>query len=45
MVWYEDILKDFEGKVNEIANFTGFGVSPEQMKVSNLKCSKCLNTQ
>ena len=35
LVWYEDILKDFEDKVNEIAQFTGFSVSENQMKVLN----------
>ena len=33
MYWYEDILADFEGKVNELAEFTGFKVSEKQMKV------------
>ena len=33
MYWFEDILVDFEGKVNELAEFTGFKVSDEQMKV------------
>jgi len=33
MFWYEDILADFEGTVNELAEFTGFKISEEQMKV------------
>ena len=34
LVWYEDILKNFEEEVNKIAAFTGFKVNPDQMKVT-----------
>ena len=36
LLWYEDMLINFEEKVNEISKFTGFDLSPEQMKVRNL---------
>jgi benzoyl-CoA reductase/2-hydroxyglutaryl-CoA dehydratase subunit BcrC/BadD/HgdB len=42
MYWYEDILADFEGKVNELAEFTGFKVSEKQMKVIIQKLNKTI---
>lgn len=33
LVWYEDILKNFEEEVIKIAAFTGFNVKPAQLKV------------
>ena len=33
LVWYEDILKNFEEEVDRIAAFTGFNVNPDQLKV------------
>jgi hypothetical protein len=33
VVWYEDLIADFEAEVKGISEFTGFSVSEDQMKV------------
>ena len=33
LVWYEDILRNFEDEVNKMSSFTGFNVNADQMKV------------
>ena len=32
-IWYEDLRYRFEEILNELSEFTGFRVSPEEMKV------------
>ena len=34
VVWYEDINDKFEENVQELANFAGYEISTEKMKVS-----------